>query len=122
VLVSDDVAPRTREKQVTRTAIATPDEGGVDNFDWLQTIDDHADLRTEHLLAAYTLLGVETDLTDERLFMLLYDLETYGLLRAEVARRKGLRGWLQRIFRRSFEVRYDVLLPEEIVPDSELEW
>jgi len=41
---------------------------------------------------------------------------------AEVARRKGLRGWLQRIFRRSFEVRYDVLLPEEIVPDSELEW
>jgi hypothetical protein len=100
------------------TAPAIIEGEGVDNFDWLQSINDHPDLTTEHLLAAYAVLGVKTELTEEQRFWLLYHLETYGFVRAEAEARSRL----ARLLRRPLTVRYEILLPDEIVPDSQLEW
>lgn len=52
----------------------------VDNYDWLQAIDDHPKTTNEHLLAGYHHLGAKTDLTAEQLDESTFRLHMLGFL------------------------------------------
>jgi hypothetical protein len=52
----------------------------VDNYDWLQAIDDHPHMTTEDLVGAYAFLGTETDRTPEQVDAAVFRLGVYGFL------------------------------------------
>jgi hypothetical protein len=65
---------------MTTATIAAP-EAGVDSYDWLEAIDAHPNTTTADLLAAYHVLGAETDRTPEQLDESAFRLHLFGFLR-----------------------------------------
>jgi hypothetical protein len=53
----------------------------VDNYEWLQAIDDHPHMTTEDLVGAYAFLGTETDRTPEQVDAAVFSLVVYGFLK-----------------------------------------
>jgi hypothetical protein len=57
------------------------EENGMDNYDWLQAIDDHPHLTTEEdLVGAYAFLGTKTDRTEEQVSESVFTLQLLGFL------------------------------------------
>lgn len=61
------------------TSITAP--AGVDNFDWLDAIDDHPETTTVDVLAAHHIVGTPTDIPTEQLDTATFRLQVYGFLR-----------------------------------------
>jgi hypothetical protein len=103
-------SPSTKpgDSYMTTSTIDAPD--GVDNYDWLEAVDQHPKTTTADLLVAYHVLGARTDRTPEQLDESTFRLHLFGFLRPIDISDDG----------RTYT--YEFLMPEEIVPDSELEW
>jgi hypothetical protein len=52
----------------------------MDNYDWLQAIDDHPQTTTDHLVGAYAFLGAKTDRTEEQVSESVFMLQVLGFL------------------------------------------
>jgi hypothetical protein len=52
----------------------------VDNYEWLQAIDDHPHTTTEDLGGAYAFLGAKTDRTEEQVSESVFTLQLLGFL------------------------------------------
>jgi hypothetical protein len=74
----------------------------VDNYDWLQAIDDHPRTTTEDLVGAYAFLGIKTDRTPEQVDAAVFSLVVYGFLKT-VAISDDDRTWT-----------YELRMPEKV--------
>ena len=63
------------------TTSTTTAPSGVDNFDWLDAIDDHPETTTVDVLAAYHIIGTPAGITTEQLDTATFRLQVYGFLR-----------------------------------------
>jgi hypothetical protein len=71
--------PNHPRRQQLMTTSTTP-HVGVDNYDWLAAVGQHPETTNVDLLAAYHILGVETDITPERLDESAARLVEFGFL------------------------------------------
>jgi hypothetical protein len=53
---------------------------GIDNYDWLQAVDDHPKTTNAHVAAAYALLSIKTTLGEQDATLLLVELTALRLL------------------------------------------
>lgn len=75
---AQDEQPRQRDELPQRTR---RERTTMDNYDWLQAIDDHPHTTTEDVSAAYHDIGTETGLTPEQLDRHTFRLQLLGFLK-----------------------------------------